>query len=320
MLKVWGDNASRQISDAPGGPIKAVAGGAFQSLALRPDGTPVIWGSRPTDPTNGLPIGPGSIPGGLAAEKFHAVAIGRDDAVLIRPNGTLAAFSRDPTAPVTTVPAGSYSTATVASVFAAAIARDRTLTAWGSDSWQPPTGGPLKGLLNAPKGGPFKAVSARVLYSLALHENGTLYGWGHGAHGTNVLEGWTPTPEDPQISYIPDQTFTTLGAGNVHALAIRPDGTVTGWGNDADGALQAPAHVRFKAVDAGWGYSVGLATDGTLWGWGTPFKSPFAPQGWTFTSEGWTRYGNTHNYYVPDERFKSIAAAAFHVMAITAGP
>jgi alpha-tubulin suppressor-like RCC1 family protein len=230
---------------------------------------------------------------------------------LIRLDGTLAAFGRN--APVTSVPAGSYYAVTVASRHAVAIAHDGTLTTWGSDSIA------LPNLLNAPEGGPFKEVAARVFYSLALHEDGTLYGWGHGANGTDVLDGWTATPDDPEIFYIPDQTFKAVVAGNVHALAIRPDGTVTGWGNGTGGALLAPTHVRFKAVAAGWGFSIGLSTDGTLWGWGTPFKSPFAAQGWTFASEGWTRYANTEQYYIPNERFKSIAAAAFHIMAITVG-
>jgi alpha-tubulin suppressor-like RCC1 family protein len=173
------------------------------------------------------------------------------------------------------------------------------------------------GLLNAPGGGPFKQVDARVLYSLALHENGTLYGWGHGA----ALAGWTPTPEDPSLFYIPDETFTFVAVGNVHALAIRFDGTVTGWGDGTGGALDPPPNVRFKAVAAGWGFSVGLSMDGTLWGWGTPFQPPLAAAGnaWTFASQGWTRFGNSNHYYMSDKRFQSIAAAAFHIAAITAG-
>jgi alpha-tubulin suppressor-like RCC1 family protein len=201
---------------------------------------------------------------------------------------------------------------------AVAVASDGSLKAWGSDSFPSP-GGTLTGLLNAPEGRPFKAVDASVLYSLALHQDGTLYGWGHEAHGINVLDGWTATPEHPAIFYRPGETFKAIAAGNVHALAIRPDGTVTGLGNTAQGALAAPAQVRFKEVAAGWGFSIGLETNGTLWGWGTPVKSPFAAQGWTFASLGWTRSGDTEHYFVPGQRFKLIAAAAFHIMAVTAG-
>lgn len=304
VLRVWGDDASNQISSAPEGDFKAVMGGAISSLALRFDGTPVLWGVGP--------IGPPSIPAALAAERFQAIAIGRDDAVLIYQDGTLAAFGRN--APVVSVPAGFYQAVTVAAVHAVAIGDDGRLTAWGLDSI-----GPLGGLLNAPQGGPFKAVDSSVLYSLALHEDGTLYGWGHGSNGTNVLAGWAATPEDPKIFYIPGESFKAIAAGNVHAIAIRPNGTITGWGNGSGGALNPPTHVKFKAVTAGWGFSIGLSTDGMLWGWGTPVRSPFAAQGWTFASQGWTRDGDTEHYYVPGERFKSISAAGFHVMAITAG-
>ena len=307
-LMVWGDDASGQVSGAPGGAVRAVAGGSINGLALRWDRTPILWGVGP--------IGPPPIPDALAKETFRAVALGRDDAVLIRRDGTLAAFGLN--APVTSVPVGSYRAVAVASVHAVAIARDGSLTAWGWDRWPPPNG-PLTGLLNAPRGGSFREVDARALYSLALHGNGTLYGWGHGSNGADVLEGWTATPEDPEVFYVPGQTFKAIAAGNVHALAIRPDGTVTGWGNGTGGALQAPTHVRFKAVAAGWGFSIGLSTDGALWGWGTPFTSPFAAQEWTFASQGWRRYRNTEHYYVPHQRFRSIAAAAFHIMAIAAG-
>jgi hypothetical protein len=307
-LMVWGDDTNGQISNAPGGKFAAVEGGAINGLALRQDGTPVLWGSGP--------IGPPPIPDELAAEKFLAVDIARDDAVLIRQNHTLAAFGHS--ALLTNVPAGSYRAVAVAAAPAVAIAEDGTLTTWGSDSFILTTGELVTGLLNAPKGGPFTEVSAIVLYSLALHEDGTLYGWGCcGTGNINILTGWAPTPEDPTIYYIPDQKFKSISAGNRHALAIRSNGTVMGWGDNSGGALNAPAHVRFKSVAAGFGFSIGLSTDGTIWGWGTPTKSPFAAVGWTFADQGWTRYGDTEHYYVTNLRFKSITAAAFNIMAIT---
>ena len=307
-LMVWGDNTSSQISGAPDGKFKAIAaGGSINGLALQLDGNPILWGVGPI-------LHP-PITDALATAKFHAVALGRDDAVLIRPDGTLAAFGKN--APLRSVPAGSYHAVTVASVHAVAIAHDGTLTTWGFDSFALPNGDVVTGLLNAPEGGPFKEVAARVLYSLALHEDGTLYFWGHGPTGTNFLDGWTATPDDPEIFHLPGETFKAIAAGNVHALAIGRDATVTGWGDCTGGALQPPADVRFKAVAAGSGFSIGLDTDGTLWGWGTPVKSP---QAWTFASQGWTRHGDSEHYYIPGERFKSIAAAAFHIVAITAGP
>ena len=43
-LKVWGDDTYGQVSDAPDGHFKAIAGGSINGLALRRDGTPVLWG------------------------------------------------------------------------------------------------------------------------------------------------------------------------------------------------------------------------------------------------------------------------------------
>ena len=307
-LMVWGDNASGLISNAPEGEFKATAdGGSINGLALRWDRTPVLWGSGPI----GLP----PIPAELANEKFFAVAMGLNDGVFIRFDGTLAAFGNNQ--PVRDVPAGTYHDIAVGALHALAIADDGTLVAWGLDAV--PANPALSGLLNAPEGGPFFAVDARVVYSLALHVDGTLYGWGHPASGINVLAGWPATPEDPRIYYRPGETFKAIAAGNIHALAIRENGSVTGWGSGTGGALEPPTHVRFKAVSAGWGFSIGLSTDGTLWGWGTPVKSPFSPQSWTFASQGWTRFRDSGQYFISGEHFKHIAATAFHVSAITAG-
>lgn len=308
-LMVWGDNTFGQISNAPRGKLNEVAlGGSINGLVIRWDKTPYLWGTGP--------IGPPPIPEEIANSSYISATIGRDDAVLIRQDHTLAAFGKNEF--VVNVPSGLFNAVTVATVHAVAIREDGTLKAWGSDSYST-TGGILTGLLNAPSGGPFIAVVARTLYTLALHEDGTIYGWGHESYGINVLDGWTPTPEDQNIFYVPGEKFKSIAAGNVHALAIRPNGTVTGWGDGTGGALNAPSNVRFKAIAAGWGFSIGLSTNGTLWGWGTPFKGPFASEGWTFASQGWTRYADTDCYYVPDKKFKSISAAAFHIMAITAG-
>lgn len=306
-LMVWGDDTFGQVSNAPDGKFKVLAdGGSINGLALRWDNTPVLWGSGPF----GLP----PIPEELTAEEFFAIAIGRDDAVLIRKNHTLVAFGQSTF--FTNVPSGFYNTVTIGAVHAIAIADDGTLTAWGSDSQLMPYG-LVTGLLNLPQGGPFISVKARLLCSLALHQDGTLYGWGHPAYGVNILEGWTSTPEDQEVYYLPELKFKSIAVGNVHALAIQPNGTVVGWGDGSGGALIAPPNIRFNEVAAGWGFSVGIATDGTLWGWGTPFKNPFATEGWTFASQGWTRYNNTEYFYIPDKRFKSVSAAAFHLEALT---
>jgi alpha-tubulin suppressor-like RCC1 family protein len=69
------------------------------------------------------------------------------------------------------------------------------------------------------------------------------------------------------------------------------------------------------------GFSIGLSEDGTLWGWGTPFKHPVSEE-WSFASQGWTRCSvcADEHYYVPNERFETIATGAFNIMALRVGP
>jgi alpha-tubulin suppressor-like RCC1 family protein len=307
ILMVWGNNEFGQISGAPGNAKAIAPGGSINGLALSADGTPVIWGDGSMIVPPVGPVGPPAIPGALATETFKAVAIGRDDAVLIRANKTLAAFGRNSL--VTTVPPGSYRAVAVAAQHAVAIAQDGTLNTWGANNL---------GVLNAPQGDQFKEVAARVRYSLALDSDGKLYFWGKAPY-QYFLNGWVPTPQDPNIFYFPSQKFEAIAAGNAHALAIRPDGTVMGWGEPKVGALTPPAGVHFKAVAAGWGFSIGLDSDQTLWAWGTPATQLPTSQTWTFEPLGWARYGDGEHYYFPVRRFKSIAAAAFHIEAITKG-
>jgi hypothetical protein len=301
-LRVWGDDTYGQLSDAPDGVIKDIAGGSLQGLALRADKTPVLWGTGP--------IGPAFIPAELTADHYRAIAVGRDNAAMVRRDGSLVGFGRSTW--IADVPSGSYRSVAVGAGHALAIAKDGSLKAWGT---------PGSNLLLVPGGGQFIGAEAVVGYSLALREDGTLFGWGSTPSG--ILTGWAATSENPNIRYRPGERYVGTAGGNVHALAIRPDGSVIGWGDNSGGALDAPPGVRFVDVAAGWGFSVGIAEDGTLWGWGTPFAlvsppSPLPTSVWTFASEGWTRHGESQHYYVAGERFRRVATAAFHIMAIAA--
>ncbi len=305
-LHVWGDDSFHQVSGVPLGTFRALAqGGSINGLVLRIDGTPVFWGFSAN-------AGPDSLPAALKVQKFQVAALGRDDGVLIRRDGTLAAFGKR--ASIAAVPAGSYRAVAVGAFHAVAVSEKGTLTTWGDDPF-------FQGLLNAPRGGRFTAVALRNVYSLALSAGGTLYFWGPPPTGDdfNFLDGWTPTREDPNIYFIPGETFTTMAAGNVHALAIRRNGTITGWGDSRDGALSPPTHVRFTAVAAGFGFSIGLDADGMLWGWGKPreLSLPGSGSPWTFAEQGWAQHGNSEHYFVPDMRFREIAAGASHILALT---
>jgi alpha-tubulin suppressor-like RCC1 family protein len=60
-----------------------------------------------------------------------------------------------------------------------------------------------------------------------------------------------------------------FSAGGNHALALRPDRTVFGWGNNTYGQITIPASAtNVIAVAAGINHSLALRADGTVIGWG----------------------------------------------------
>jgi len=76
------------------------------------------------------------------------------------------------------------------------------------------------------------------------------------------------------------QCWKTISAGNNHNIALKPDGTLWGWGNNTNGQIgdgtttsrNIPVKIgtanNWKTITAGWGHTVALKTDGSLWAWG----------------------------------------------------
>ncbi|MDO7850662.1 HYR domain-containing protein, partial [Hymenobacter convexus] len=72
----------------------------------------------------------------------------------------------------------------------------------------------------------------------------------------------------------------SVSAGTTHSLAVRTDGTLWAWGNNASGQLgtggggssatpvQVGAATNWASVSAGANHSLAVGTDGTLWAWG----------------------------------------------------
>ncbi len=69
----------------------------------------------------------------------------------------------------------------------------------------------------------------------------------------------------------PSGVYSTVSVGSEHALALRPDGTMVGWGGNGFGQA-TPQPGTFTAVAAGADHSVALRTDGTAISWGNNFE------------------------------------------------
>jgi alpha-tubulin suppressor-like RCC1 family protein len=134
---------------------------------------------------------------------------------------------------------------------------------------------------------PVKFIAAGFAHSLAVDNQGRLWGWGQNDHGQLGLgDGLTrllPT-QSKNISGL-----IALAAGWNHSLAIRSDGRVLAWGVNSQNQLglsgsadlSTPAEVpnlpAMQAVAAGAAYSLALARDGQVWAWGQGNFTSAAP-------------------------------------------
>lgn len=183
--------------------VVAVAAGYNFSLALRADGTVVVWGSSSSAALGAL-AAPAALSGvvGISAGNSHALAL--------KGNGTVVAWGSG-AAGATSVPAGLANVVAVSAGdnFSLALRADGTVVGWGRNSSgesSPPTG--LSGVV---------AIAAGNNVSLALRFDGTVVAWGSTNYGqTTVPAGLSGV--------------TKIAVGDGHSLAVKADGTVAVWG------------------------------------------------------------------------------------------
>ena len=216
----WGYNTYNQ-TNVPAGlsNVVAVAGGNYNSLALRSDGTVAAWG-------NSL-FGLNDAPAGLS--NVVAAACGYVFNLALRDNGTVAAWGlRD-----TNSPAGLSNTVAVAcgGGHGLALRSDGTVVAWGDNTY---------GKTNVPAGlDKIVAVAGGGSFSVALRSDGTVAVWGYYGYGlTNVPAGLS--------------NVVAVAAGGSHCLALSSNGTVVAWGENFYGQTNVPAGLsNVVAIAAG---------------------------------------------------------------------
>ncbi len=63
--------------------------------------------------------------------------------------------------------------------------------------------------------------------------------------------------------------MVAVAAGELHSVALKNDGTVVAWGNNADGETNVPAGLsNVVAIAAGYSHNLALKSDGTVAAWG----------------------------------------------------
>jgi hypothetical protein len=86
-------------------------------------------------------------------------------------------------------------------------------------------------------------IAAGERYSMALRTDGTVWGWGENNMGQLGDNSTTTRPTPVQVVGVGGTGFLTgvedisAGGASNHTLALKPDGTLYGWGYNGDGQL-----------------------------------------------------------------------------------
>lgn len=241
----WGDNSTGQTQLPSITPtianISAIASSRGNTIALRSDGTVIVWGLN-----NGSLTTP---PPGL--NDVTAVSAAGNYMMALRRNGSVTfwdSFSQF----TPFVPAGLTEVAAIAAGLAHAMVlkRDGTVVDWRVDDGT---------LIGVPSGATnVTAIAAGSFHSLALKNDGTVVAWGDNIAGQSTV----PAGLDNVIA---------IAAGSRFSMALRNDGTVVAWGGTVlFGESTVPAGLaNVKAIAAGEFHALALVDDHTVAAWGS---------------------------------------------------
>ena len=182
---------------------------------------------------------------------------------------------------------------------ALAVRSDGTVVAWGSNAWgelgdgsttDSPTPVVVRGVGGVGTLGNVVAVAASSAASYALRSDGTVVAWGSNVNGDlgdgSFVDSTTPVVVSGVGGSGSLSGVTAIAAAGRHAVALRSDGSVVGWGANDYGSVgdgttvprRTPVQVvgvggtgtlgGVIAVSAGEGTTLALRNDGTAVGWG----------------------------------------------------
>jgi alpha-tubulin suppressor-like RCC1 family protein len=249
-----------------------VSAGSTYTLALRPDGSIVGWGSNVRGELDipALPTGLTYVQVSGAKDMWSGVAIRCDgSAVVWGDNG--AGQWNVPALP----PGQSYVHVAAGSGHIVALRSDGSIVAWGANEY---------GECNVPALPPglvYVAVDALAGATLARRSDGAILVFGYN------VDGQCNVPALP-----PGVTYVDAGAGYYHILARRSDGVAVAWGYNSHGQCNVPAlppGLSWVKFTGGPVHSLGLRSDGTLVAWGGNASGqcnvPPLPPGLTYTPQ-----------------------------------
>lgn len=155
-------------------------------------------------------------------------------------------------------------------------------------------------------------------HTLALRDNGTLWGWGYNLAGQ--LGDGTLTNHTAPTQIGTANNWVSVATGYSHTLALRADGSLWATGYNFNGALgdgssiDQPSFIQignyygWTSVAVGEESSFALRDNGTLWSWG-------------YGGFGSLGHGNANNVNVPTQvgsatNWTSVKIGSYHALAL----
>jgi alpha-tubulin suppressor-like RCC1 family protein len=275
------------------GAVTSITAGTSHSLALEDSGTLWSWGLNSsgqigdgttvqrTAPVHVQAVGIAGVTA-IAADGSHNVALTQTGLVAAWGGNLLGELGNGDydgeMLPVGVTGVGSAVALAAGGSHTLALQPDGTVWAWGNNANGQLGDGTLAGPTPVKVRDPLDpsgfltgvvVVAAGGSHSLALTSSFTVVAWGNNAAG-QLGDGTTTERTEPvRVKDPSDPTgwltgVVALAAGGSHSLALRSDGTVVAWGNNAFGQLgdatttqrQTPVPVKDPSSPTGWLESV----------------------------------------------------------------
>jgi alpha-tubulin suppressor-like RCC1 family protein len=240
----WGGDVDRELQvPASATNVVAIYAGGFHGVALRADGTVLVWGNQPRD---GGVLRGGALQPTADVRNVVSVAAGNYFNVALKSDGRLVGWGDDSF--------GQLDGLSRLSNIVAVAAGHAHVLALRADGNVIGVGANYSGQLSFPPDlADAVGVAARDAVSLIRRSDGTL-----------IKAGSELAPVPPWATNI-----VAASPGQYHALALRGDGAVIEWGYRRNDTIPRPADLGdVVGIAAGAHHDLVLRSDGTVAAWG----------------------------------------------------